>query len=326
MIELDAAQLSRVRFAVSPLWEVGLAALVLRRPDPGALFRRWAEQSRRRVDASALDRMIALTAGHDFVPDIFSAMPGSEQPDISEAPAHLRALPDELLDRDLARLDRAHQGRSRWIQSLMEDHARARGEIADVVAEFWHGAIAPHWEAFRRLARADIARHAINAADGGQGAMLDGIHPGVVWTGSALDILGACETSFGPTPAEDGVLLTPSAFAWPHVHVMSNAPFQPAIAYGVRGFGTLWETEGADAPSPAVERLVGSRRARVAAAIATPATTTELAHALGIAPATVSEHLRTLTDARLASALRDGRSVMYTLTDLGRRVLFAETF
>ncbi|RZS60366.1 regulatory ArsR family protein [Xylanimonas ulmi] len=324
MIELDAAQLSRVRFAVSPLWEVGLAALVLRRADPGALFRRWAEQARQRVDATALDGMLTLTAGRDFVPDIFSALPGNDQPDVSDVQAHLRGLPDELLARDLARLDRAHRGGHGWIRALMDDHARAREEIADVVAEFWRGAIAPHWRAFRRLARADIARHAMSAADEGQGAMLDELHPGVAWSGAALSIVGACETSFGPTPAQDGVLLTPSAFAWPRAHVMSNAPFQPAIAYGVRGFATLWESPNEDAPSPAIERLVGAGRARVAAAIATPATTTELAHALGVAPATVNEHLRTLTDARLASAVRDGRVVVYTLTDLGRGLLFAQ--
>ncbi|MFI8527253.1 winged helix-turn-helix domain-containing protein [Promicromonospora sukumoe] len=323
MIELDAAQLSRVRFAVSPLWEVGLAALVLRRADPGVLFRRWAEQSRRDVDATALDRVMALTAGRDFVPDIFSARSGEDQPEISDAPDHLRGMPDELLARDLTRLDRAHRGGHSWIQALGGDHTRAREEIADVVAEFWRGAIAPHWQAFRRLARADIARHALSAADEGQGAMLDGLHPGVVWTGEALDIFGACETSFGPTPADRGVLLTPSAFAWPHVHVMSNAPFQPAIAYGVRGFATLWESSNEEGSFPAMERLVGAGRARVAGAIATPATTTELAHALGIAPATVSEHLRTLRDARLASALRDGRSVVYSLTELGRELLFA---
>jgi len=325
-IELDAAQLSRVRFAVSPLWEVGLAGLVLHRPDAGALFHRWSDRSRRDVDAAALDALLALTAGRDFVPDIFSTLPGDEQPDVSGALTHLRRLPEDLLVRDLTRLDRVHQGGNAWIRSLMDDRARAPEKIAEVVAEFWRGAIAPHWQAFRKLARADIARHAMDAADGGQSVMLDGLHPGVSWTGTALDVVGACETSFGPTPSEDGVLLTPSAFAWPQVHVMSNAPFQPAIAYGVRGFATLWESPGEDAPSPAVERLVGPGRARVAAAIATPATTTELAHALGIAAATVSEHLRVLTDARLAGALRDGRSVIYTLTDLGREVLLAETF
>jgi len=322
-IELDAAQLSKVRFAVSPLWEVGLAALVLRRADPGVLFRRWAEQARRDVDSTALDRMMALTAGRDFVPDVFSTRLGEEQPEISEVPDHLRGMPDELLTRDLARLDRAHRGGHGWIRSLMGDPVRAREEIADVVAEFWRGAIAPHWQAFQRLARADIARHALGAADEGQGVMLDGLHPEVIWTGTALDISGACETSFGPTPAEEGILLSPSAFAWPHVHVMSNAPFQPAIAYGVRGFATLWERTDERGPSPALERLVGAGRARVAGAILTPATTTELAHALSIAPATASEHLRTLMDARLASALRDGRSVVYSLTELGRELLLA---
>jgi len=325
MIPLDASQLSRVRFAVSPLWEVGLAALVLRRPDPGALHRAWAERSRREVDRITLDRMLSLTAGRDFVPDIFSALPGTEQPGIAEVPAHLLRLPDELLTRDLERLDRAHRGGNAWIRALEGDHARAREEIAEVVAEFWRGAIAPHWPAFRRLARADVARHALGAAERGQGAMLDDVHPGVTWTGGALDIVGACETSFGPSPVEDGVLLTPSAFAWPHVHVMSNAPFQPAIAYGVRGFATVWADPAEGAPSPAVERLLGAGRARVAAAISTPATTTEIAHALGVSPATVSEHLRTLTDARLAGALRDGRSVVYALTDLGREVLAAAT-
>ena len=324
MIELDAAQVSRVRFAVAPLWEVGLAALVLRRSDPGALFRRWAERSRRQVDAATLSRLLSLTAGRDFVPDIFSVLPGGDQPGIADARSHLQGLSDELLARDLLRLDRAHHGTDDWIRALRDDHDRAREEIADVITDFWSGAIAPHWSAFRRLARTDVARHAIAAAQGGQGAMLDDLHPGVTWTGASLDIAGACDTSFGPTPAEDGVVLTPSAFAWPHVHVMSNAPFQPAIAYGVRGFATLWGDPTEGALSPAVERLLGAGRARVAAAISTPATTTELAHALGVAPATVSEHLSTLTDARLGVAQREGRSVVYSLTDLGREVLFPE--
>lgn len=321
VIDLDAAQLSRVRFTVSPLWEVGLAGLVLRQVEPGVLFRGWADQTRRRVDATALEGMIALTAGRDFVPDMFSSFPENDQPDIADVPAHLRHVSDELLSRDLTRLDRMHRAGNSWIHALMQDHDRARDEIAGVVAEFWRGAIAPHWDAFRKLARADIARHAISAADTGQASMMEGLHPGVAWTGTALDIDGACDTSFGPEPVRDGVLLVPSAFAWPRVHVMSNAPYQPAVAYGVRGFATLWEGSGESAPPLAVDRLIGAGRARVARAITTPATTTELSHALGISPATVSEHLRTLTEAGLASALRDGRTVEYTLTDLGHDVL-----
>jgi DNA-binding transcriptional ArsR family regulator len=271
------------------------------------------------VAPQVLERVVALTAGRDFVPDVLSPLAGDDHSDIEIGLRHLSEVPEELLARDLARLDGAHQGRNMWVRELIDDRARAREKLAAVVAEFWAGAIAPHWSAFVRLARADIARHGITAAQAGQGAMLQQLHPRMAWTGAALDIVGACETSFGPTPSGDGVLLVPSAFAWPDVHVMSNAPYQPAIAYGVRGFAALWEDRAG--PAPAVERLIGAGRARVAGAIATAATTTEVAHLLGLAPATVSEHLQALTDARLASGLRDGRVVVYSLTDLGRQLL-----
>jgi DNA-binding transcriptional ArsR family regulator len=48
-----------------------------------------------------------------------------------------------------------------------------------------------------------------------------------------------------------------------------------------------------------------------------PVSTTELARQLGVTPGAVSQHLKVLLDAGLASRARHGRSVLYARSPLG---------
>ncbi|MEV6907778.1 metalloregulator ArsR/SmtB family transcription factor [Amycolatopsis sp. NPDC051071] len=53
----------------------------------------------------------------------------------------------------------------------------------------------------------------------------------------------------------------------------------------------------------------------------TPATTTDLADALGVTPSAVSQHLKILRDSGLVARERSGRSVLYLTTPLGASLL-----
>ena len=64
-------------------------------------------------------------------------------------------------------------------------------------------------------------------------------------------------------------------------------------------------------------RLIGGSRATMLADLAAPRSTTELAERLSLSPATVSHHITALRDAGLATARREGRSVLYARTPLG---------
>ncbi|WIX93203.1 winged helix-turn-helix domain-containing protein [Amycolatopsis sp. DG1A-15b] len=52
-----------------------------------------------------------------------------------------------------------------------------------------------------------------------------------------------------------------------------------------------------------------------------PSTTGSLAHRVGLAPATVSEHLTVLREAGLVTATRRGREVLYRQTPLAAALL-----
>lgn len=101
---------------------------------------------------------------------------------------------------------------------------------------------------------------------------------------------------------------------WPDVVSGFDPPWQPTVIYPARGIGGLWtEPE----TGPALARLLGANRAAVLAALDAPSTTTALAHRLGLAPSSVSEHLSVLRDAGLLVSRRHGHQVRYERTPLG---------
>lgn len=70
-------------------------------------------------------------------------------------------------------------------------------------------------------------------------------------------------------------------------------------------------------PPDALARLLGPNRAALLHALDEPASTTALAHRLGLAPSSVSAHLAVLRAAGLLGSHRLGREVHYARTPLG---------
>jgi DNA-binding transcriptional ArsR family regulator len=108
----------------------------------------------------------------------------------------------------------------------------------------------------------------------------------------------------------------PSVFSWPNVVSGFEPPWQPTLVYPARGIGGLW-AEPSDRTPEALVRILGRGRAAVLTALDDPATTTALAHRLGLAPSSVSAHLSALRDAGLLVSRRYGHQVLYERTPLG---------
>jgi DNA-binding transcriptional ArsR family regulator len=68
-------------------------------------------------------------------------------------------------------------------------------------------------------------------------------------------------------------------------------------------------------------RVIGRTRARVLAAVRDPQTTEQVAHVVGGATSTASEHLTALHGAGLVTRRRAGRHVYYQLSARGRGLL-----
>ncbi|MGW3073230.1 hypothetical protein [Kitasatospora sp. NPDC001132] len=95
--------LARMRFAVSPMWEVGPSLRLLRSGLAHPVHRPWTEQVRPRLaalgPAYALLAELVRPAGH--VPDFLNPAPAGPAPTLADELAAIRATPAERVRRDL---------------------------------------------------------------------------------------------------------------------------------------------------------------------------------------------------------------------------------
>ncbi|MGW0913378.1 hypothetical protein ACWD1Z_16775 [Streptomyces sp. NPDC002784] len=82
-LEFWAGDLARLRFAVSPLWEVATSFRLLRAGRPHPAHRPWVEQVRPRV-AAGLERLAELVPPDGYVPDFLNPAPPGPDPALAE--------------------------------------------------------------------------------------------------------------------------------------------------------------------------------------------------------------------------------------------------
>lgn len=309
--------LLRCRFSISPRWETQEAVRVLLRPHRQAYHLPWLRQVR--TAAAGLDlrplELLMPRAGHH--PDLLSPPPLGPNVTFEEEMARVRAADPEAAREDLRRSLACTPGalESDIGQRMLAHPARAVQELADLTEQAWNALVAPHWPRLRGLLEADILFHSRRLAAGGLEALFDGLHPDLRWCGDTetltIERRGHHDRSLGG----QGLLLMPSAFVWPEVVGGYDPPWQPTLVYPARGIGALWTASAAPTPQ-ALARLLGRARADVLCALHEPASTTALAHRLGLAPSTVSAHLKTLHAAGLVISARHGHQIHYERTPL----------
>ena len=310
MLELSftAADVAYTRFAFSPVWECVASVLVLKGVLGRGIHDRWTAQARDRlrgVDWRPLADLVRPEAR--VIPGFVCPPPASPLPDLDAELAVLRATPTEQIAREIAAIPA--------ITTPPPDAAA----LAEVIAEYWDRAIAPFWPRIRALLEADVQYRARRLTTGGAAALFADLNPAVRWRDERLRIDHPLVSARRGLRGK-GLLLVPSAFAWPRVFSITVPGWQPTMRYPPRGVAELWDTRSVT-PSAALVGVLGTTRARLLTELDDPASTTDLARRIGLTPGGVNQHLTAMKAAGLVSAHRVGRQDLYARTAVAEHLL-----
>ncbi|WP_031520735.1 ArsR/SmtB family transcription factor [Streptomyces sp. NRRL F-5123] len=325
-LSFSAADMAQTRFAVSPMWEVVTSYRLLRSEQEQPLHRRWTAQVRPRLAEAGLDRgwLATVIPADGYLADFLNPTPADPFPTLTDELAAIRRTPADRVHVELDMLAAEQDlSRSARVRLLRQAPEAALDKITEEVAAYWELALAPYWDRIRRLLEADVFHRARQVAEYGAGRVLGDLHESVTWDAGTLHLVRR-HCSLTRTETGSGLLLVPSAFAWPRVLTRSVPPDPPQLAYPARGIGTLWEPRPTGS-TEAVAAVLGRSRTQLLAELDTPASTTELAHRCGLSAPGASQHLTALRDAGLVTAHRAGRSVLYARTTVADALLSPPT-
>jgi DNA-binding transcriptional ArsR family regulator len=322
-IKLSPEDLSRVRFAFSPLWETVASFRVLLDPGRHALHLPWVERTRGKLGELDLAPLYALVRPDGYIPDFLAPPPTTPLPAFEEEMARLSETPATTVVREVEYLKASGDGvgadRERLLGAYLIEPKVSLERLAESLLRYHEVAVAPYWPRLRVLLEGDVLKRARALAFGGPEALFDDLHPTVRYRDGLLEVEKPFQVE-GVTPSGRGILLVPCAFAWPRLYAIIEAPWQPSLVYAPRGAAGLWISSPSHVEGALVAAL-GFGRASVLKGLAIPRTTTELARQLGLSPGTASEHLSRLKRAGLVDPQRSGRSVFYRLSREGEQLL-----
>ncbi|MET9350424.1 ArsR/SmtB family transcription factor [Streptomyces termitum] len=316
-IHFAAEDWTRLRYAPrpSPLPELHAALLMLGAPHGTALFGRWRSRLLRALPPAA-EPLADLVPGGS--PPAFLDVLGETRQEGFDA---VRATPP---DRVRSELERVYAGRGpapAWIRDLHAGRADAWRTLARAQAAAHGAVLAPVWEQVRDLHRAEFARHAVVLAQDGPEAALTALVPGSRLRDGVWEVPGpAGEVRLGGR----GLVLLPT-FHWRGGPLVQDLPGREVVLACPAGPGLPLVPEAADdpggGPGDALAGVLGTTRAALLRALAEPRTTTGLARALDVSPATVSGHTSALRAAGLLTTERAGRAVRHSLTPMAELLL-----
>jgi DNA-binding transcriptional ArsR family regulator len=319
-LDLTVSDLAETRFAVSPLSETISGLQQLGDRGRQAVNLRWVRWATDELGSRPLNlaRTWPLIV-HDrrSWPQFLLPAPAGAGTTIDDDLAAMRRTTARQVRASLRRVFGADLP-----PSAADLAARPAAGLRAIAAELRdaHGRlIAPHWPRIRAVLDADIAYRARQLATGGAARLFADLHPDVRWDDGRLRV----EVRSGNgvvRVAGGGLVLLPVVLGPPWVMVKRHTTTRTTVRYPARGVGTLWTVGTRPAPGSTV-RLLGRPRAQLLEALRSPATTTDLARALGVSASAVSQHLRVLKDSGLVAADRNGRGVLYLTTDLGLALL-----
>jgi DNA-binding transcriptional ArsR family regulator len=307
----DAA---RVRFAFSPLWELVRSLRVLTDPSGHALHLPWVHGVRPRLRGLDMGPLLAAVPSWGYIPDFLTPPPDTPLPDLDAELEVVRSTPPEVVAAELLWTERGGPAGPERLAMAAEPE-RTLETLAGLLERYWAAAVEPYWPRLRDLLEGDVLRRTRALAAHGTAGVFGDLHQDVSWRAGTLMIDRRWD--FRGELLGRGLLLVPSAFVWPNVSVMVP-PYQPMLSYPPTGVATLWETGRDQHGGPhALAALIGRRRAELLTALATPASTTELAARMGVTAGAVSQHLGVLRACGLVTGHRLGRRVLYARTPSG---------
>jgi DNA-binding transcriptional ArsR family regulator len=321
-LRMSVPDLARMRFAYSPLTEVGESLYLLHSGRTHPLHQGWDQATGARLRRADTELLRAVVPARGYIADFFLGAGASDATTTIEQQLHALAdTPPQRLHAELKQVW-AHQGLPPAAQTLLRDRSGAAARLADALHRYWQLAIEPDWSRIRALYDADVAHRAARLTRGGIEALLCDLHPDLHLQHGAIHVAKPHNAEHDLTGS--GLLLIPCAFAGPNIIVDPGAAGTPSIIYGPRGIGALWQTGTAEPDEEnLLAALLGRSRAAILTAVALPRSTTELARQLAQSPPAVSAHLSILRRCALVTSWRSGRRVLYQRTPLANSIIAA---
>ena len=321
--QFELEDLARLRFAISPMWEVVASLRRLRAPSEAGIHLPWIAGLR---DSGALQGVdlaaaLTLTPPVGYAPDFLTPPPTTPLARFEDEIELVRATSPKQIHNDL-RLYRGRRKLPPVLEPLEKQPRRAVKQLAAVLELYWQRALEPHWPRVRALLEADIAHRARRLTEGGAAALFADLHPTIKWRADEAILEVELPYRGHVVLAGKGLLLVPSAFSWLGPATLTEAPWQPTLLYPARGVATLWETGGERTPE-ALAHVIGRTRAALLAELDAPRSTTDVARLLDITPGGASQHLGALRAAGLVAGRREGRAVLYVRTPLADALVAA---
>jgi DNA-binding transcriptional ArsR family regulator len=338
---LPAHAVERVAHAYSPLLEAVLSLHVLVEPKHHPLQHAWVREMRRLPPElkRAIDDF--SFAYRRVVPSLLAPSPDERLRGFEEELDAVRRLDPATVAVEFCRPLYDHGGaentdflarddvRARIVRAARElgadpdlaslifsDPKELAERFTDMIGAYWDEAFGDEWERIEPRLAEVVSEAGARIAGDGLYSFLRGVSLQLRVDDRREEFGIDVPHDHTVDVTNDGpLLLVPSVYVWPHVHVNCDAPWPLSVVYAAPFIAA-----GSRAPMPSGE-LIGvlkalsdQTRLRALKLIAErPRSTQELAPLIGISQAGLSKHLRQLADAGLVSARRDGYYVLYSL-------------
>ncbi|WP_052069069.1 ArsR/SmtB family transcription factor [Streptacidiphilus albus] len=308
-IRLSAAEVARVRLAVSPLAETVLGVRTALGVGGHGVHRAWVREARP-VLAGEPELPLLRTLLEGCLPSFLLPVPEERLPVFDTELAGLRAADPVYVAAECAAALGARAGELPGAAVLLE-------RVADALVRCYVRLVAPHWGRMRAVLEADLGKRALALVDGGVEGLFAQLHGDVVWRDGELVVHGRRRSGAQWTVETDGhgLVLMPSVFGWPDVIVDYSPRTTASIRYPASGVGLLWEQPRPT--SAGLTAVLGRTRAALLAELGEPLSTPDLAARLGVTAGAVSQHLGALRGAGLVTTHRTGRTAVHLRTQTG---------
>ena len=315
-VRFDIESMSGVRFGISPLFEATLSVKALDDPAAAALHLSWVEQARAQTADLDLELLRLLLRPDAYAPDFLNPPPTGPCAELEDEFALMRATPAAQIREEVRCCYADRPAVPTALEPFLTHPRRAVRALVELLRAYWERTLAEHWPRISSLLEHDILYRSGQIADAGTRRLFTDLDPSIRWEEGLLRIEKKHCADTTVELDERGLLLLPSAFAWPSVVLVTAPPWQPTLIYPARGVGMLWEPER-PSPPDALAKLLGGSRAAILAALDCPRSTTELARVLDISTGGASQHLSTLHSAGLVTRRRAQRVVLYLRSQSG---------
>nr|BFD95868.1 winged helix-turn-helix domain-containing protein [Kitasatospora sp. Xyl93] len=308
-IHCTPEDLARVTLAPrpAPLQELNTALATMCRADADPLHGPWRRRALHALPqaAAALADLVPAGRAPGFL-DVFAD-------GLPEALEQVRTAPPGYVRTELRRAyEPAPTAPPPWVGDLARGDAAAWRLVHRAQRAAYDTLLAPVWDQVRDLHRAEFVRRAVQLAEGGAAALLDGLLPGARLREGVWELPGAPREI---RLAGRGLLLLPT-FHWYGPALPADLPGRPLVLTYPAGPGLLPRPDGRTG-AQALAAVIGATRTELLHLLAEERTTTGLARRLGVSAATVSAHAGALRGAGLVTSVRAGKAVLHRRTALG---------